>query len=66
MQLNSEDLLARIRREFPAEYEIAQLRELTELQAAEIERLTALTQPATSYTGSVARPYSIEEEGRHG
>jgi hypothetical protein len=66
VQLDSDDLLARIRQDWPTEFELSRLHLLSEVQAAEIERLTTLTQ--ASFSGSAPRPFSLsdEPEGRHG
>lgn len=65
MHLAADDLLARIRQNYPTEYELCRLQLLTEVQAAEIERLNA--SQVTSYTAT-ARPYPLpdEQEMRHG
>lgn len=63
MQLDGDDLLAQIRTDFPVEYELAQLRLLTTLQAREIDRLTALTQPGYTPT---PRPFLDNSEARLG
>lgn len=65
MHLDSDDLLARIRQDWPTEYELTRLRLLADVQAAEIDRLTA-AQPGT-FTGTAARPYVLgDDEARHG
>lgn len=61
MQLDGDDLLARIRQDFPVEFELAQLRCLADMQAAEIERLTALV-PTSSYATASTRPFSLSDE----
>jgi hypothetical protein len=63
MHLDAEDLLARIRRDFPEAYELCQLRQLVDVQQAEIERLNALVAPG--FDPNSPRPY-LGEEGRHG
>lgn len=55
MQLDSEDLLARMARDWPTEFELSRLRVLTEVQATRIQELEA--QQPTSYSASAARPY---------
>lgn len=62
MHLDAEDLLARIRRDYADVYEICQLRQLVDVQQAEIERLNALL---PGYDPSTPRPY-LNEESRHG
>ena len=44
MHLKSDDLLAQMQRDFPAESELARLRLLVAVQQAEIDRLTAQAQ----------------------
>lgn len=67
MQLDADDLLARIRQDFPVQYELAQLRAMVELLQADNDRLSALNQPA--FGSAVARPYirpaDGDGEGRH-
>jgi hypothetical protein len=58
--MDADDLLARIRQDHPIEFELSRLSLLCEMQAAEIERLTALV--PQSYT-----PFGAEgQEARHG
>ncbi len=58
MHIDSDDLLARLERDWPAEFERSRMGLLVELQAAEIERLKAdverLTalRPAATFSGS--------------
>jgi hypothetical protein len=66
VQLDSEDLLARMRQDWPTEYELTRLRALVDAQEAEIQRLTALA-PSSTFAATAPRPYSLsDEEGRHG
>ena len=75
MQLDSDDLLAQIRHDWPEQYELSELRLLVQRQAEQIERLTqaAAQQPAT-FTGSASLPYTpgvgdgtrLDLEPRHG
>ncbi|WP_250029821.1 hypothetical protein [Paractinoplanes maris] len=69
MNLDADDLLARIKRDYPTEYQLANLslivdmqQTLIEDQAAEIERLNTLQ---GAYDPSTPRPY-LETEARHG
>lgn len=77
MQLDSDDLLARIRQDYPYEYEICQLRALVDAQAREIERLNAVQNApllpragdTAVFSASAPRPYvtqGLDDEGRHG
>ena len=56
MNLDSEDLVNQFRQDWPLEAEVSTLRCLTQKQAAEIDRLTAL-QAGTTYSASSVRPY---------
>lgn len=81
MQIDSEDLLARIRQEFPHQFEMARLHLLVDLLQPDNERLTAIVgqqEPPLSQTSviptagfaGVARPYvralDDEDGSRHG
>jgi hypothetical protein len=58
MQLNSDDLLAKIRQDWPTEFELSRLQLLTEVQDREITRLNGLLPPA-SYSATSPRPYVL-------
>lgn len=75
MQLDSEDLIAQFKKDWPAEAEVSTLRLLVQVQAREIERLTASQAPllpragdTSVFTASVPRPYvqDQDEGARHG
>lgn len=82
MQLDSDDLLAQIRQDWPAEYEVSSLRRLAVVQDqriqdqdAEIEALKtqlAQQQPGGTYVPTVRPSYvgsaslADEDGGRHG
>ncbi len=69
MHLDSDDLLSRIRRDFPVEFELSQLRQLADVQAAEIDRLSALVPPtSSSFSGLAPRPYVLgdDQDSHHG
>jgi len=57
--LNADDLLARVRQDWPVQLELSQLRLLTELQAAEIARLSG---PQAGGFSGAARPFGMPEE----
>lgn len=64
MQIDGDDLLARINKDFPVEYELSRLRTLVDLQAAEIERLTAL--PSAGYPTVMPSVYQVDDtDSRH-
>jgi hypothetical protein len=56
--------------DWPREFEISRLRQLTNVQAAEIARLTAPAPPAASYSVNTPRAYPTMpmegDEARHG
>ena len=68
MHLDADELLARIKRDYPDAYEYCRLVLLTEKQAAEIERLNKLVAQQQPYAGAAAVSYLDTEqtEGRHG
>ncbi len=60
MHLDSDDLLARIRAEFPQEFDRARLGLLVDRQAEEINRLTAELEHLrdnAALPGGIARPF---------
>jgi len=63
MQLDSDDLIARFRQQYPVEFELCRLSLLAEVQAARIQELEALL--PTSYSASTARPYVTAHEQDH-
>jgi hypothetical protein len=66
VQLDSEEILAQIRHDWPVEHELSTLRLLAEKQAAEIQRLTAAVSPTSTYAGPTNLYGSDSQEGRHG
>lgn len=70
MNLDSDELLAQIQKDWPAEYELSTLRKLVEVQDREIQRLSGL-QPGTAYGSAGVRPYVEQsladaDSARHG
>jgi hypothetical protein len=65
MQLDSDDLIARFRQQYPVEFELVRLSALVEVQAERIQQLEA--QLPTSYSATTARPYvtAHEQDQRH-
>lgn len=76
MHLDSDELLARIRQDYPYEYEMAQLKTLVDALTRENEQLKAGQAPllpragdTSVFSASVARPYVTadqDESARHG
>lgn len=63
MHLDSDELLARLREDWPTQFELSRLRLLADVQAAEIVRLSGLL-PSTSYSASSPRPYVLPIDGQ--
>nr|WP_221374415.1 hypothetical protein [Actinoplanes polyasparticus] len=63
MNLDSDDLLAQMKQDWPLEFEVSSLRALVRVQQLEIDRLNAVQ---GSYDPSVPRPFLDPDGGRHG
>lgn len=63
MHLDSDDLLAQLRQDWPTEFELSRLTLLANVQAAEIQRLNGLL-PSTSYSATSPRPYVLPVDGQ--
>lgn len=64
MHLDSDDLLARIRAEYPDQFELVRRNAIIEAQAAEIDRLTRENEQlrATPPPTGIARPFTPSYE----